>query len=183
MAKAKRRNMKKAALDDGPGTLSGFAKRYLRPHLWVKTSRPKPESVYMAVRDGEADFRQVPLPEGLVSGKSVVNKEALVQVMRDHYQQYEVSPKQFGEIISYTLKFSYDEPGIEFTPDGTMISLELLGDERGERDTSEEDLAVAQFIDTLVQSMDISIKINWDDVEFNQKDLDLNFDDEEILGD
>lgn len=175
MAKAKRHKMKKEASVDGPETFLGFAKRYLRPHLWVKTSRPNPESVYMAVGDGGADFRHVPLGEGLVSGKSIVSKEALSQVIKDHYEQYEVSSKQFGEIISYTLKFSYDEPGIECTPNGTLISPVTLGEGDGETDTSEEDLAVAQFIDALVQSMDIDIEMNWDGLDSN---TDLSWDDD-----
>ncbi len=179
MTTAKQHDLNNGAAEDESEALIDFAKRYFRPHLWVRTSRPTLASSFTAVRHGEADFRHVPLSEGLVADKNVINKEALIQVMRDHYQQYEVSTKQFGEIISYTLKFSYDEPGIEFTPDGTMISSEPGGAGEGDRDTSEKDLAVAQFIGALFQSMDISVEIGWDNVD--QEDFEFKLDNDKGL--
>jgi len=76
------------------------------------------------------------------------------------------------------LKFSYDEPGIEFTPAGEMIFPESFGEGEDEQDTSEADLAVAQFIDGLLQSMDFDVEISWDDTDTDSDD-DLEWDDDE----
>lgn len=102
-----------------------YNERTFKPHLWLKTSRTTPEPIFPAAMGGEAMFKLVRLPAGVIGENGEVDFEKVGQIIRDHYQSRQGNARVFGDILSYYLIFSYDDPGdIEFSPDGQIIDTE-----------------------------------------------------------
>lgn len=109
------------AEEDRAAARGVYNERTFKPHLWIKTSRTTPQPIFVAVICGEAMFKHVPLPDGVVAADGKVDWEAVGQVIREHYKMRKGSALIFGDIVSYYLRLSYHGPSIEFSPDGQII--------------------------------------------------------------
>lgn len=126
----------KIAAEDRAARKGVYNERTFKPHLWIKASRTTPEPIFVACICGEAPFKHVPLPDGVVSEDGKVNWEAVGQVIREHYKRSKGSAIIFGDIVSYYLRLSYHGPSIEFSPDGQIIDTDPPPVSRGEASLS-----------------------------------------------
>jgi len=100
-----------------------YTEKYFKPHLWLRTSRTVPQPIFIvAFAGGEVPYKHIPLPYGIVGKDRTFKQAALAQIIRDHYHRTQGSAGPFGEIVSYLVRRYYGDPGLEFSPDGELIS-------------------------------------------------------------
>jgi hypothetical protein len=130
-----------------------YNERTFKPHLWLRTSQQTPQPIFIVALYGEAMFKHVPLPEGVITGGGAV-LERVAEVIRDHYRRSNGRAQIFGDIVSYILKLSYDDPGIEFSPEGQIISNEPLLLPQGKATLSLDNKNIPpEILDKLVESI------------------------------
>lgn len=111
------------AAEDYAARLKYYNERTFRPHLWVVPIRKMPTGiVILGLAGGEGAVKHVPLPEVLVHADGTFDAEAIGAIMRAHYQENEGKIPYFGEISSYRLVRIYCDNGIEFSPEGVILT-------------------------------------------------------------
>ena len=110
------------AAEDWEARRGYYNERTFRPHLWVRTSLSRPTTIFVVALTGEARFKHIALPEGLVAPVGFFDAEAIGAIIRNHYREKEGKISLFGDIISYILRWKYGAPGIELLPDGSVLT-------------------------------------------------------------
>ncbi len=149
---AKLAEIVRIAEEDRAAARGVYNERTFKPHLWVNASRTTPQPIFVACFCGEAPFKHVPLPDGVVAADGTVDWEAVAQVIRDHYHRRKGSALIFGDIVSYYLRISYHGPSIELSPDGQIIDTNPPAVSHGEGRLTIKDREIPQdMLDALLE--------------------------------
>lgn len=103
---------------------AALTKKPFRPYLWIRSSRSRPMSISIVAFVGEAAYKYVPLPEGLVAPDGSFDPEAVGEIIRAHYRESGGKVAQFGDIVSYLFHWKEDGTAIEFSPDGSLLTFD-----------------------------------------------------------
>lgn len=123
--------LQRIAWEDELAERGYYNERTFQPHLWLRTSRQTPQPIFVAALVGEAAFKHVRLPKKAVGPQGEVDFALVGLVIRDHFRRKKGTTHVFGEIVSYILKRSYHDSGLEFGPDGRLLAIEAAQEPSG----------------------------------------------------
>jgi hypothetical protein len=110
------------SIEDREARRGYYNERTFRPHLWIRTSLSRPTQIFPVAFCGEARFKHIALPEGVVAPDGSYDAETLKNIIRVNYRENEGKVFLFGDIVSYILRWKYGARGIEFSPDGSVLT-------------------------------------------------------------